>query len=129
MDSTRLRDRCHYPCGVARCRHVVVVDHHTHASTDIRADEHLIEKVGSATTVLVERLQALAEAGDERAKLSETEATLCALGIRTDTGALSFPATTTRDAYAYAWLLGQGCSQVRERSDTTRTQPHSLSKR
>jgi len=91
--------------------HVVVADHHTHASSDIEADEVILEAVGSATTVLVERLKALADAGEPGAALTETEATLYALGIRTDTGALSFPATTTRDAYALAWLMSQGCSQ------------------
>ena len=91
--------------------HVTIADHHTHAESDINADERIVEPVGSATTVLVERLQRLAESGEPAAALTQTEATLCALGIRTDTGALSFPATTPRDAYALAWLMSQGCSQ------------------
>eukprot|EP00966_Prymnesium_polylepis_P060174 1396035-Prymnesium_polylepis.1 len=99
--------------------HIVVVDHHVGVKGDIEPDEYILEPVGSATTVLVERLRALAEdssspADDEspaRLELSETEATLFALGIRADTGALSFPATTPRDAYALAWLMEQGCSQ------------------
>ena len=90
--------------------HVVVVDHHLGVVGDIDPDEVIVEPVGSATTVLVERLHALS-GEPERLTLTETEATLFALGIRADTGALSFPATTPRDAYALAWLMEQGCSQ------------------
>ena len=78
-------------------------------------------QVGSATTILVERMRTLAEAeaaavaGGAAPQLSlsltETEATLFALGIRADTGVLSFPATTARDAQALAWLMERGCSQ------------------
>jgi len=92
--------------------HIVVVDHHTGVAGDIEPDEYIVEPVGSATTVLVERLRALVADGSHGdVELSETEATLFALGIRADTGALSFPATTPRDAYALAWLMEQGCSQ------------------
>ena len=47
--------------------------------------------------------------GDE--KLSEAEATLYALGIRADTGALTYEGTTARDARAYVWCLERGASQ------------------
>lgn len=86
--------------------HVCVVDHHSNAQGDIEADELIIEPVGSATTVLVEKIRARSGV-----VLTETEATLFALGIRADTGVLSFPATTPRDALALAWLMQQGCSQ------------------
>lgn len=66
---------------------VVVVDHHTGVVGNIKPDETIVEPVGSASTVLVERLRAA------NASLSQTEATLFALGIRTDTGSLLFPAT------------------------------------
>ena len=49
--------------------------------------------------------------GRPQLTLSETETTLFALGIRADTGALTYPATTPRDAYALAWLMEIGCSQ------------------
>ena len=91
--------------------HVVVVDHHAGAQGDIEPDELIIEPVGSATTVLVERIRARAEETNSGVVLTETEATLFALGIRADTGVLSFPATTPRDALALAWLMQQGCSQ------------------
>lgn len=100
---------------IKAAEHVTVVDHHVGVSGDIEADEVIIEHVGSATTVIVERLRALVdsppEANKPRLMLTETEATLFALGIRADTGQLSFPATTPRDAYALAWLMEQGCSQ------------------
>ena len=42
--------------------HVCVVDHHA-SPGDIAPDESIIEPVGSATTILVERIRALAQAG------------------------------------------------------------------
>ena len=98
--------------------YVCVVDHHVGVEGDIEPDEYIVEDVGSVTTVLVERLRALNEhiLREQRAplralELTETEATLFALGIRADTGGLSYPATTPRDAYALAWLMEQGASQ------------------
>lgn len=97
--------------------HVVVFDHHDvkghdHQRTgEINANEHYIEPVGSVTTMLVERLRDLTSRG-ERLKLSEAEATLFALGIRADTGALSYPGTTARDGSAYVYCMDQGLSQV-----------------
>lgn len=55
--------------------------------------------------VLVEKLQQLDVA------LSEAEATLFALGIRADTGALSYAQTTPRDGEALVWLMRHGSSQ------------------
>ena len=95
---------------LAAAEHVCVVDHHA-APGDIEPDESIIEPVGSATTILVERIRTLAQAGEHPVDLTETEATLFALGIRADTGVLSFPATTARDAQALAWLMERGCSQ------------------
>ena len=113
---TQMRDRLGPAAAwLDSAEHVAVVDHHTHALSTIDADEFICEPVGSATTVLVERLQAHYESGAPKAALTEAEATLCALGIRTDTGALAFPATTTRDAYALAWLMGQVPCQGRRR--------------
>ncbi|EOD41629.1 hypothetical protein EMIHUDRAFT_194023 [Emiliania huxleyi CCMP1516] len=61
--------------------YVAVYDHHVDNTPNIQHDELVIEPVGSATTVL---------------------ATLFALGIRADTGALSYPDTTARDGHALA---------------------------
>ena len=91
---------------LAGAEHVAVYDHHSGVAGDINPTELVLEPVGSATTVLVERLQARA------IELSETEATLFALGIRADTGALSFTSTTPRDGHALVHMMEQGASQV-----------------
>lgn len=52
-----------------------------------------------------------ADGAGEARILSEAEATLFALGIRADTGALSFAGTTTRDGHALVWLMERGVSQ------------------
>jgi nanoRNase/pAp phosphatase (c-di-AMP/oligoRNAs hydrolase) len=127
---------------LSHASHVAVYDHHVDASGDISADELILEPVGSATTVLVERLRrhiegaaapgrqensaaggrmkedaggagAAAGAGTVQGKaggagrwpeglltLSQAEATLFALGIRADTGGLSYADTTPRDGHA-----------------------------
>ncbi|KAL1507574.1 hypothetical protein AB1Y20_007194 [Prymnesium parvum] len=54
--------------------------------------------------------QALCE--NEGAEISEAEATLFALGIRADTGALSFASTDPRDGDALVWLMRNGASQT-----------------
>ena len=43
--------------------------------------------------------------------LSEAEATLLALGIRADTGALAYTSTDPRDGDALVWLMRSGASQ------------------
>jgi tRNA nucleotidyltransferase (CCA-adding enzyme) len=108
---------------IKAAEYVAVVDHHTGVAGDIAADELVLEQVGSSTTILVEKLKALADSqafadgsepgrGSRPLSLTETEATLFALGIRADTGGLSFPDTTPRDAHALAWLMDHGCSQT-----------------
>ncbi len=65
-----------------------------------------IEAVGATCTLLVERLRA---AG---IPLSPFERLALALGIHMDTGSLTFPETTARDAAALSWLLQQGVNLV-----------------
>jgi tRNA nucleotidyltransferase (CCA-adding enzyme) len=67
--------------------------------------ETIIEATGSATTLLIERLRA------RGVQLRDAEATLFALGIRADTGCLTYEHTTVRDAKALVWLMEQGASQ------------------
>ncbi len=81
---------------------VVLYDHHPASDHDIVADEAHIERVGSCTTLLCERLQA------EAIELGEAEATLALLGLYADTGSLSFDSTTPRDVDAAAFLLRAG---------------------
>jgi len=81
---------------------VVVWDHHPSAPDDLRADEEHVQPVGAVTTLVVEELRAL------RISVDPEEATLLALGIHEDTGSLVYSRTSSRDASALAWLLGQG---------------------
>jgi len=81
---------------------VHVYDHHAAGSDDVEASLEVVEPVGSATTLLIERMRA---GGIE---VDPVEATLFALGILTDTGSLTHGGTTPRDARAYAWLLERG---------------------
>lgn len=87
-------------------KRVTVVDHHIDQDSDIKATDYVVDKVGSVTTLIVERLQ------KAQVELTEAEATLLALGVHADTGSLCFDSTTTRDAYAIAWCLSQGASQA-----------------
>ncbi|MEB2314424.1 MAG: CBS domain-containing protein [Sorangiineae bacterium] len=81
---------------------VHVYDHHGAAEDDVPAALEVVERVGSATTLLVEALRARGLAVDE------AEATLFSLGIHADTGSLSYAGSTARDAAALGWLLGRG---------------------
>ena len=64
--------------------HVCVVDHHP-APGDIKPDESIIEPVGSATTILVERIRTLAQA----------EALLAMATLAIATLTMATPAATT----------------------------------
>lgn len=88
-------------------KRITVVDHHVDQDSDIAADDYVVDKVGSVTTLIVERLR-----DQPKVSLTEAEATLMALGIHADTGNLCFDNTTPRDAYALAWCLSQGASQA-----------------
>lgn len=84
---------------------VTVYDHHKNADSDIPATHSVVDSVGAATTLVVERLKA------EAVSLTLTQATVMALGIHVDTGSLTFDSATARDAIALAWLMEQGASQ------------------
>ncbi|MFO7800765.1 MAG: CBS domain-containing protein [Desulfovermiculus sp.] len=79
----------------------VVWDHHMGHGSIVAAKMHQ-EDVGAVTTLLVERMQALDCA------FSPVHATLFLLGIYEDTGSLSFPSTTARDASMAAFMLENG---------------------
>jgi nanoRNase/pAp phosphatase (c-di-AMP/oligoRNAs hydrolase) len=89
-------------------KRVTVVDHHIDQDSDIPATDYVVDKVGSVSTIIAERLQ---NAGDA-IEVTEAEATLLALGIHADTGSLSFDSTTPRDAQALTWCLMNGASQA-----------------
>ncbi len=75
-----------------------VWDHHSEVS-DMEAGLCREEKVGACTTLLVEEIK------KRKADISPIQSTLFLAGIYEDTGSLSFPQTTARDALAVAHLL------------------------
>lgn len=85
-----------------RSLEVHVWDHHAASVDDVPATFQVVERVGSATTLLVEEMRRLGIAIDP------VEATLFALGIHVDTGSLTYSGTSARDATALAWLLDHG---------------------
>jgi len=104
---TQKRDRL----GVAaqwldlpQLQQIVVYDHHLESQLDIPATQINIDSVGATTTLIALQLQ---NAG---INLTVAEATVMALGIHVDTGSLTFPQATARDAQALAWLMQQGAS-------------------
>ncbi len=80
---------------------VTVWDHHMAGGSIAAAEEHR-EEVGAAVTLLLEHFQA------RDTPFSPIHATLFLLGIYDDTGSLSFPNTTARDARMAAFLLENG---------------------
>ena len=83
---------------------VHVYDHHGMSADDVPAQHVCVERVGSATTLLLEELRA------RRTLLDPVEATLFALGIHVDTGSLTYATSTHRDAEALAWAMAHGAS-------------------
>ncbi len=83
---------------------VIIYDHHHEAPDDLRGRVERIEPLGATTTMLVEQIVA------RGLPMSAMEATLYALGIYSDTGALTYRSTTPRDAKLAATLLARGAS-------------------
>ncbi len=80
------------------------IDHHPMRASPKPGAVYTVDAVGAVTTLLVEQLREL------RIALTPLEATLLLLGIYEDTGSLSYPTTTARDARSVAWLLEQEAS-------------------
>ena len=87
---------------------VHVYDHHPPTIDDIPAEEIVYEPIGAATTMILEHLL------NERKEITPEEATLFALGIYDDTGAMTYETTTERDIAAISYLreLGADLSGV-----------------
>ncbi len=85
---------------------LVVFDHHQPERPEWLPEENLVlSEDGALTTTLV---GILAEREIEPTPL---EATVFALGIHEDTGSLTYPAVTQRDADALGWCLRHGARQ------------------
>ncbi|ACZ18983.1 CBS domain containing protein [Thermanaerovibrio acidaminovorans DSM 6589] len=81
---------------------VHVFDHHPPVEDEIPSSFSIIERAGSTTTILAERLF------ERSVLLTPFDCTLLALGIYEDTGALTFGATTEREYAVVAELRRRG---------------------
>ncbi|NJK30030.1 MAG: CBS domain-containing protein, partial [Acaryochloris sp. SU_5_25] len=93
---------------------IKIYDHHLHTVADINTEDRVIAAVGATTTLIVEVLQ------EQAFSLPAAVATVMALGIHVDTGSLTYPSATVRDAAALTWLMAQGANQ---RAIATYTEP------
>ena len=101
---TRTRQRIGPFAALAGRQDVTVhlYDHHPPTGQDIPAEKIVYEPVGAAVTLIVEELV------KQRKDISPEEATLFAMGIYDDTGALTYESTTERDILAVACLRKMG---------------------
>src|SRR2546421_4841384 len=84
----------------------VVFDHHAAEPPEWAGAEHtVVSEDGALTTTLVGVL------AERETAVTPLEATAFALGIHEDTGSLTYPTATQRDAEALAWCLRHGARQ------------------
>jgi tRNA nucleotidyltransferase (CCA-adding enzyme) len=85
----------------------VVFDHHTSGELPdwVAPTSAVLSDDGALTTTLVGIL------AERELPVSEVEATAFALGIHEDTGSLTYPSATQRDAEALGWCLRHGAHQ------------------
>jgi len=81
-----------------------IYDHHPRETGDISGTVEVVEMIGAATTLLVEKIR------ERGLKVTPLEATILALGIYQDTGSLVFSSTTARDVDAVSYLLTNGAN-------------------
>lgn len=93
---------------------VRIFDHHPSTNDDIPTEYLNYEPIGAATTIILEQLLT------ERKEITPEEATLFALGIYDDTGALTYDITTERDIAAISYLreLGADMSGILSQVET-----------
>jgi tRNA nucleotidyltransferase (CCA-adding enzyme) len=84
----------------------VVFDHHGDEPPDWAGEHVVASEDGALTTTFVSIL------AERELPVSPLEATAFALGIHEDTGSLTYPTTTRRDAEALAWCLRHGAYQT-----------------
>jgi tRNA nucleotidyltransferase (CCA-adding enzyme) len=84
----------------------IVFDHHAADPPDWAPRENVVlAEDGALTTTLVGIL------AERELTVTPLEATIFALGIHEDTGSLTYPSTTQRDADALSWCLRHGARQ------------------
>ena len=84
----------------------IVFDHHGDEQPDWAPAEHVLVSEDAALSTTMASVLAERELAP-----TPLEATALALGIHEDTGSLTYPGTTQRDADALAWCLRHGASQ------------------
>src|SRR5436309_2669585 len=94
------------PVALDRDVEKVVFDHHAGELPAWAAPEHtVLSEDGALTTTLVGIL------AERETAVTPLEATVFALGIHEDTGSLTYPSSTQRDAEALAWCFRHGAYQ------------------
>ena len=84
----------------------MVFDHHAGELPDwVKPENAVVSQDGALTTTLVGVL------AEREIAVTPLEATAFALGIHEDTGSLTYPTATQRDADALAWCLRHGARQ------------------
>ena len=84
----------------------LVFDHHAGELPEwVTPENAVLSEDGALTTTLVSIL------AERELRVTPVEATAFALGIHEDTGSLTYPTTTQRDAEALAWCLRHGAHQ------------------
>jgi len=84
----------------------IVFDHHAGEPPEWASPEHtVLSEDGALTTTLVGIL------AERELAVTPLEATAFALGIHEDTGSLTYPTATQRDAEALGWCLRHGARQ------------------
>lgn len=96
-------------CGAGGVE-AIVFDHHRLGGAAERpdfvaAENYVLSGDGSLMTTMLKIIH------DRRLEISPLEATIFALGIHEDTGSLTYPTTTVRDAEALAVCMQLGASQ------------------
>lgn len=85
-----------------KAKKIIIYDHHPDYAKDIENAEYVVEKVGSTTSIVIEKLM------ENNIEISSFEASLLGLGIYEDTGLLTFESTTIQDIEAVGWLFKKG---------------------
>ena len=83
----------------------VVFDHHAGEPPEWASEHTVLSEDGALTTTLVGIL------AEREIAVTPLEATAFALGIHEDTGSLTYPTATQRDAEALGWCLRHGARQ------------------
>jgi tRNA nucleotidyltransferase (CCA-adding enzyme) len=81
---------------------VIVYDHHPSMEGDLARAIDRSELTGATTSILVHEIR------ERGIVLTPLESSLMLLGIHEDTGSLTYPGSTARDADAVAFLMAQG---------------------